>query len=213
MESRLSDHHVHDAGNIDSMLDQVYIIGQTRLNRRQFVIGTGATLTAIAVAVPTVAASANDVTGDVIPGVIERIDPPDALYLRRLGDGSAPPVVEFESDASFWRAGLPVSLSSYVIGDEVVVRGQSTRGRFLANYMCTMYRKIEGEVLERDGGDLRIDGAEVDVAPSTLPWNGPRLIAKPVSSLSSGDHIVALCRRDPTTGELIAAQVGIRKDS
>lgn len=211
MGDHLSAHCADDGKNVDCSVGPRSGADLGRLNRRQFLVGTGATLTAIVVAIPASEAAPDKAVNSIIPGVIEHIELPGKLLLRHLGDRADPPIIEFESGADYWRAGQRVSLSSYVVGDEVVVEGWDAGDRFLAGYMSTMYHEIDGEVLSRDAGEIRTNEGVIDLVPTTRPWVGTTIIAKPLESLAAGDYIVALCRREPRTGELLAAEIGVQK--
>lgn len=173
-----------------------------RLSRRELlrrgVLGTTAMATA-SIATKAIAEESQP----VIAGVIDRVEPPNTVVLRR-SDG--PSIVTFGSDATFWRD-EPARLEDFVPGDEVAVEGNGPSNAFAGSHMTTTARLVETVVDRRDGLRLFTAAGQIEIIPQTELLANHR--SKPLEQIGRQDRVIAICRIDPSSSNLIALRLGI----
>lgn len=138
----------------------------------------------------------------VVAGVIERVEPPAVVLTRSEGAAA----VTFTPEAEFWKDG-PARLEDFVPGDHVTVEGGGPAEAFVGSYMITTYRTIEASVERRDGLRLLTTEGPVAIVPQTELL--PEHKSKPIEQIGRGDRIIAICRTDATSPNLIALRMGV----
>jgi len=189
-------------------------VGTHGLTRRQWLKGTSGAVLAGYVALSRDLSSAAPLAGDqeeVAAGVVERIEPPNILKIRGFREG--PVSISFSDDAAFWRghSGRVAGLDVFILGDEVVAEGQWTASGFAATTLMSMYRLIEGRVVHRKDNRLQTTGGIVQLTSDTVLLDGDGFVDKTLDGLAVGDDIVAEVWRDPSTRDLVALRIGVRK--
>lgn len=138
----------------------------------------------------------------VVAGIIERIEPPTVVLARSEGAAA----VTFTPEAKFWKDGQ-ARLEDFVPGDHVTVEGEGTPAALVGSYMITTYRTVEASVERRDGSRLLTTEGPVAIIPQTELL--PEHKSKPIGQIGRGDRIIAICRTDATSPNLIALRVGV----
>lgn len=176
---------------------------------RRAVIGTGAIAglgagvkwTSSAAAGPETAPS-QDESPNVLPGVVERIEPPRTLVLRNEGRLVA---VEFEDGARFWKD-RPVRLEDFVPGDEVTIEGDAAGPLFIGNYMTITYRTVDVELGEHVEVGFKTPAGTLELLPQAQVLGGHR--PGSLEDLATGDYVTVIYRADPASDHLMGIRVG-----
>jgi hypothetical protein len=180
------------------------------VSRRQFVVGAGVAAAAAAGATSG-GASGSDPgeSGAWLSGTVLANDG-ESLRVRlftggerSLGLGSgAQPTLEG-----------PVALTEFVPGVELVATGSWSRdGSFVAETLEGLYRVADARVTDRSGSRLHTSAGDIELSQRTVPRSGRALghdvEGRAPGAVSAGDHIVAMGRIDPATGDLAAVLLG-----
>lgn len=147
---------------------------------------------------------------DVVVGVVERVESPRTLSVRRK-EGRL--IVRFSDDAFFSRGdlGIVADCSAFVRRDEIIAEGHQVDGAFSATVLMTMYRAIEGRILDRQDNRLQTTSGIVQLTSDTELLDGDEFMNKPLTQLTVGDDIWTDGWRDPSVGQFVALRVGVKK--
>lgn len=154
-------------------------------------------------------------SGVAVSGLIASIDPP------RVAAASAQPLIAGTVDAvdgarSVLVLGTPtgsksvlvppgarversgrVALTAVRVGEHVVVELASASAPYVATLVTLLYHRLDGRVLERSAGSLRLTSGVVDLLPATVvrSANDPTVVL-PASSPGPGDDVIVLAAHD-----------------
>lgn len=145
----------------------------------------------------------------IVFGVVERVSSNTSINIRnRDGRVSIQPA----QDAIFSRGdrGLVPDLSLYVRRDEVIAEGTWATGSFVATLLMTLYRVVEGHIVERQGDLIKTTAGNIRLTSVTTPIHGDQILPKPLDQLNVGDHVWAEGWRDPAIGQFAALRIGVR---
>jgi hypothetical protein len=165
------------------------------LTRRDVVVG-GAMMGAIVAVGGRAMAAPRD--WPWIAGTVESTGP-GGLVLR-AADGSGAVRVRLAPGATVVRGGA-TRLQDFVVGEEIALLGEhDSDGAFVATRVEPTFRIAEGDVSARDGDRLKAGGETLELSASTHVNGEPSL-----DGVAAGDHVIAIGRRDPSTGSLDVA--------
>lgn len=176
-----------------------------RISRR-YVLKVAAAAGVATVAVKA-APSLADEHEDVLAGLVERVEPPTTMILRRA---EGPTTVEFTPDARLWKD-RPASLGQFAPGDEVTLEGVGGTGAFVAHSMITTYRTIDTEIDSRVGSGFKTSDGILELVPETelLPGH----TAKSTDEMARGDRVRAIYRLDPRSKNMVTLRIGVAPSS
>lgn len=149
----------------------------------------------------------------VLPAIVDLATPQGGLGLRSTRSSERATPIRFLENATFVRVNTApgTTIATFMRGDEVVAEGQRSTDGFLVAKVTTMFRNLEGEVVSRQGDLLIATQGSVLLTPDTRLLDDDSLIAVPLQQLQSGQKVVATTWRDPVNGQLIAAQIGVKR--
>jgi hypothetical protein len=139
----------------------------------------------------------------LLSGTIQEIQPPSLLTLR---GSHRPTEVRLEPGARLWRDRI-VSLNEFRSGDEVTAYGAWSEQTFSAHRLEPTYRKVEGDVIRRDGDLLITSGGTVRVAETAMRVLHDGQVA-PVRAeyFSPGERLSIGARLEPGEDHLLAVR-------
>jgi len=147
----------------------------------------------------------------VVAGVVENVESPRILKVRSFR--KKPVSIQFSDDATFWRgrSGRVAGLDAFIPGDEVVAEGQLVADGFAATTLMSLYRAIEGRIVQQQGNNLQTSSGAVRLTPDTTLLRGDGFVSKSLDELAVGDYIVGDAWHDPLTDDLIVMRIGARE--
>lgn len=145
----------------------------------------------------------------MIVGVIRGIEA-DAAVVEAV-DGTSTRILISATTAVRREGGA--RLSDFAVGEEVAAEGAHADGVMQATSFECVYRVVEAVISARTRNTLDTDRGKVQLTRATAPRGGEavgyRLRPEHPDKLGPGDKVVAMGRRDPGTGDLIAVSVGV----
>jgi hypothetical protein len=174
-------------------------MGKPLLDRRAFFAAAGATTAGIVGLDPAFAASGANAA---VVGSIKDIRLPAELTVQ---DSDATRIVRLHPKTIVTRDGV-AGLSDFSIGEEVAAEGSWSGDALIADSLATLYRVLDGVVLEANNDQVVTTAGRVWLVPHTrFETDGTLKPADP--ELRVGRALVFMGRRDPASGELIALRV------
>lgn len=173
-----------------------------RISRRD-VLKAAAVGAGTAVAGQRMSTAVADEHEGVLAGIVERVEPPAAMILRRE---EGPTAVEFTPDAHLWRD-RPASLGQFAPGDEVTLEGQGGPGVFVATSMITTYRSLDTQIVERVPAGFRTAKGILQLVPETELL--PEHEGKSTSEMAPGDSVRVIYRLDPRSKNMVTLRIGV----
>ena len=186
----------------------------TRITRRSFLgvsaaVGSYAVLSHIGLGEVDASDAITVGAGEgVLPGVVDRVELPDTLYVR---NEAGLVTVRFPSSAKLWRSG-PAQLQDFVAGDRVVAQGKWVAGIFVATRLLPALQLVNLRIMDRNGDVLTTNGRTVRITRRTVFIQGQER-KTPIPELPVGTDITALGRVDPLTDELVAGKIGLSRNA
>lgn len=109
----------------------------------------------------------------------------------------------------------PRPRESWKVGDEAVLEQKLVAGRWVVHNLVRMYRFVLDErVLARHDNVLITNSAQppIELNKESNPRadGTGRYVAQQLDSIQSGDFVTGTTYHDPTTGQRIAAGIGVR---
>jgi hypothetical protein len=192
------------------------------ISRRQF-LGAGAALAGSTILAGYGAPNASGVVNEeillpesVVPGTIDAIVMPDAVHVRNH-QGSA--TIKLSENAEFHRVHTgdhhtadTVNLNDFYVGDEIVAEGQWLDQEFAATALMQGLRLVEGYVASRSGNVLQTANDSVRLEPDTLIKSFGDFVGKPLAEIAVGDYVYGHAWRDPSTNDLVALRISVRRE-
>lgn len=173
-----------------------------RLSRRNLLLGAGGAVAGFAgIHAPALAGRVS--RGEVIAGSIASLSFPDKAEID-ASDGTAR--VVFPRTATFWRD-HPAQLVDFLPGDEVVAEGHWAVGRFEAEYLISMFRPVDGQVVEMTKDQLVTTGGVVRLTRDTRIHSGEASTPARAATIRAGEEVAILARRDSQTNTLVAVAI------
>lgn len=192
-------------------------VSDGKLTRRQMLKAVGATIVGGGSATmfsKSLAAEPADEETPLVVGTLERLEPPDLLYVSVApGQPTArTAIVKVPNTASVSRGlqGVVHGIEAFVPGDKVVAEGEWKGEVFAATTLMSLYYFIEGEIIERKEERLVTTAGVILLTPESEKAAAAGYEAVPLDELDAGDEIAALVWSDPTRNTYLAAKVGAR---
>ncbi len=145
-----------------------------------------------------------------VPGTVERIVMPDTMHVRN-SEGQA--TIKVADGSRFYRSrqGTVSGISDFFVGDDIAAEGAWERDVFVATLLMQLLRLVEGPVVGRSGNKLQTVNDIVRLDPDTTTENFSDYVGKPLGEITVGDYVYGQAWRDPSTGELVALRISVKK--
>ena len=145
-----------------------------------------------------------------VPGTVERIVMPDTMHVRN-SEGQA--TIKVADGSRFYRSrqGAVSGISDFFVGDDIAAEGAWEGDVFVATLLMQLLRLVEGPVVGRSGNKLQTVNGAVRLDPDTTTESFSDYVGKPVGEITVGDYVYGQAWRDPSTGELVALRISVKK--